>query len=85
VRIFLDTNVLASALATRGLCADLLHQLLLAHTLVISSEVLAELERVLFIKFGAPPEIVWARPSGCCGRMLSSYRTKPIGRFWPPR
>jgi predicted nucleic acid-binding protein len=60
VRLFLDTNVLASAVATRGLCADLVREVLLSHTLVVSAAVLAELGRVLSTKFGAPPEVVAA-------------------------
>jgi uncharacterized protein len=35
VRVFLDTNVLVSAFATRGLCADLLELVLLEHDLVL--------------------------------------------------
>jgi len=58
VRIFLDTNVWASALATRGLCADLLREVLSLHDLLISAEVRTELERVLLKKFHVPPRVV---------------------------
>jgi uncharacterized protein len=58
MRVFLDTNVLASAAATRGLCADLLREVLLAHHLVVSPPLLDELARVLVLKFGASPGIV---------------------------
>jgi len=34
VRVFLDTNVLASAFGTRGLCADVLHIILREHELI---------------------------------------------------
>lgn len=44
MRIFLDTNVLVAALATRGLCADLLRVVLREHQLVLSAQVLTELE-----------------------------------------
>jgi putative PIN family toxin of toxin-antitoxin system len=47
VKIFLDTNVLVSALTTRGLCAELFEAVLQSHELLISEPVLVELERVL--------------------------------------
>ena len=51
---FLDTNVLASAAATRGLCADVLREVLTSYELVTFAQVLNELERVLRTKFGIP-------------------------------
>jgi putative PIN family toxin of toxin-antitoxin system len=47
VRVFPDTNVLAAALATRGLCAELFEVMLQSHDLLTSREVLAELSRIL--------------------------------------
>jgi putative PIN family toxin of toxin-antitoxin system len=47
VRVFLDTNVLVSAFATRGLCADLFELVLLEHELVLGRQVLQELHRAL--------------------------------------
>jgi putative PIN family toxin of toxin-antitoxin system len=47
VRVFPDTNVLVSALATRGLCADLFQTILAGHDLVLGETVLLELERTL--------------------------------------
>ena len=58
MRVFLDTNVLASALATRGLCADLLQSVLAEHELIVGVPVLEELEDVLPRKFRLPAEIV---------------------------
>jgi putative PIN family toxin of toxin-antitoxin system len=58
VRIFLDTNVLASALTTRGLCADLLQSVLAEHELIIGVRVLEELDDILPRKFLLPAEIV---------------------------
>lgn len=58
MRVFLDTNVLVSAVATRGLCADVLREVLVSHQLVISSPLLAELKDVLGTKFGISREIV---------------------------
>jgi putative PIN family toxin of toxin-antitoxin system len=58
VRVFLDTNVLASAAATRGLCADVLREVLTSHELLISAQVLKELERVLATKFGVVHDLI---------------------------
>ncbi len=58
MRIFLDTNVLASAFATRGLCEDVLKETLLNHEIVISAPLLNELERVLTKKFKVPVSTV---------------------------
>lgn len=52
MRVFLDTNELIAAFATRGLCADVLRHVLAEHEFVTSDLVLAELERVLPKKFG---------------------------------
>lgn len=54
MRVFLDTNVLASAATTRGLCADVFRQVLVSHELLVSPAVLAELQPVLETKFGVP-------------------------------
>jgi putative PIN family toxin of toxin-antitoxin system len=55
LRVFLDTNVLASAFATRGVCADVLRVVLAEHTLVTGEVVLRELGRVLRKRIGLPP------------------------------
>ena len=60
MRIFLDTNVLVSAIATRGICADVLRVVIADHTLVVSETVLEELRRVLSTKLGVPAETVEA-------------------------
>ncbi len=44
MRVFLDTNVLVSAFAARGICADLLELVLLEHDLIIGRHVLGELD-----------------------------------------
>jgi putative PIN family toxin of toxin-antitoxin system len=56
VRIALDTNVIVSALATRGLCADLLVAVLVEHELVLGETDLAEVPRVLRDKLGVSVE-----------------------------
>lgn len=58
MRVFLDTNVLVSAVATRGLCADVLMEILLSHQLVLSTPLLAELQNTLYTKIGIPQEII---------------------------
>lgn len=58
MRVFLDTNVLVSAHATRGLCRDVLRLILAEHTLLSGEAVLGEVERVLTTKFRLPREVV---------------------------
>jgi uncharacterized protein len=56
VKVFLDTNVLVSAYAARGICADLV-RFILAELELLTGEVnLEELRRVLRDRFHAPPE-----------------------------
>jgi len=55
VRVFLDTNVLVSAFAARGLCADLLELVLLEHEFVMGRQVLDELNKALTAKLRLPP------------------------------
>lgn len=57
MRVFLDTNVLASAFATRGLCADVLRHVLAEHDLVVGEVVLVELRRVLRAKLRVPADV----------------------------
>ncbi len=58
MRVFLDTNVLASAFGTRGLCGDVLRLILAEHELIVGEVVAAKLQRVLKKKFGVPAPIV---------------------------
>ena len=58
MRVFLDTNVLVSAFATRGLCAELLRTILAEHQLVLGEAVLTELGRVLATKMKVPSQTV---------------------------
>ncbi len=57
MKVFLDTNVLASALTTRGLCAELFEVVLQSHELLTSDPVLRELERILPGKLGQSVEV----------------------------
>lgn len=47
MRVFLDTNVLVAAFATRGLCADVTRVVLAEHQLITGDVVLVELREVL--------------------------------------
>ena len=58
MRVFLDTNIIVSAFATRGLCADLFREILAAHTLVTSEYILSETQDVLARGFKVPEETV---------------------------
>lgn len=58
MKVFIDTNVLASAIATRGLCADIFREILRFHTPIISTDVIDELEEVLSGKFHVPHELI---------------------------
>ena len=53
MRIFLDTNVLVSALTARGLSADLVRAILTDHELLTGEVNLVELRRVLGRRFRA--------------------------------
>ncbi len=58
MKVFLDTNVLVSAVATRGICADILQVVVAEHELVLGETVLGELRRVLSEKLGLPADLV---------------------------
>lgn len=53
MKIFFDTNVLVSAYAARGICADLVRFVLSEHELLTGEVNLEELRRVLGEKLGA--------------------------------
>jgi len=58
VIVCFDTNVLMSAVATRGLCADIVNAALAEHQLIVGETVLAELRRVLRQKLRLPIVLV---------------------------
>lgn len=80
MRIFLDTNVLASALATRGLCADVLREVLAKHRLLTSDEVREELFRALSNKFGIPGRIVKELQLFLAREAVTVPAAKPAGK-----
>jgi putative PIN family toxin of toxin-antitoxin system len=58
VKICLDSNVLVSAFATRGLASDVLRVTLAEHELLVPAVVLAEVLRVLTDKLHVPTSVV---------------------------
>jgi len=54
VRVFFDTNVLVSAFASRGLCAEVLELVLLDHDLILGRNVVREFEKALRKKVKLP-------------------------------
>ena len=58
MRVFLDTNVIVSAVTTRGLGADVFRAVLAAHELVTCPKVLQEVRRILRMKFGVPEHFI---------------------------
>ena len=60
MRVFLDTNVLVAAFATRGLCADVLRDVLAEHELLVGEVVLIELRRALTRRLRLPATAIEA-------------------------
>lgn len=58
MRVVLDSNVLVSALATRGLCADVLRVTLAEHELIVFDVILEEVVRTLERKLRMPEPAV---------------------------
>jgi putative PIN family toxin of toxin-antitoxin system len=54
LKVFLDTNVLVAAFATRGLCADVFRLAATDHELLIGAPVLVEMRRILETKLRMP-------------------------------
>lgn len=58
MRVFLDTNVLVAAFATRGLCPDAMRAVLAAHQLIVGDVVVDELAEVLTRRIRLPAATV---------------------------
>ncbi len=58
MRVALDTNVLVAAVATRGLCADVVNLIMAEHELILGEAVLTELKRVLRKKMRVPAVVI---------------------------
>ncbi|HYA38698.1 MAG TPA: putative toxin-antitoxin system toxin component, PIN family [Candidatus Methylomirabilis sp.] len=84
--IFLDTNVLASAIATRGLCTELVEGIITNHELFICEQVLRELQRVLHQKFHLPRPVIqqYLGLLRAEGDVVAAPRTMPRLRIKDP-
>lgn len=78
MRVFLDTNVLVSAFASRGLCAEVLELVLLDHDLIVGQAVLRELRKALHDKVKLP-----ATRSAEIVDFVSSEATQVVGQATP--
>ncbi len=80
MKVFLDTNVLASSIATRGLCSELLESVIHEHELLTCQPVLRELERVLAQKFRLPEAVVagFLALLKAEGKVVESRKNPPI-------
>jgi len=58
MRVLLDTNVIISAVTTRGLCSDVFRAVLSDHDLVTCRKILHEIQRILRSKFSVPAELI---------------------------
>ena len=79
MRVFLDTNVLASAIATRGICADIFRTTLAEHQLLIGRAVLAELGPVLVRKFRVSPDLAQEMDRFLRSEAEVIERSSPLG------
>lgn len=58
MRVFLDTNVLVSGFATRGLSADVVRMVMADHELLTGEVVISEMSRILREKFNVSEQDV---------------------------
>jgi len=58
MKVFLDTPVIVSAAAVRGLCADVLREVLAYHELILSIPVIAELNTIFYNQLKLPDDII---------------------------
>jgi putative PIN family toxin of toxin-antitoxin system len=79
MRVFLDTNVIVSGFATRGLSSDVVRLLMAEHEFLTSEVVLEETCRVLTEKFGVPKN----RASEI-EALLRQYHVEPLPDSKPP-
>lgn len=77
MKIFLDTNVLVSAYATRGICSDLVRFVLAEHELLTGEVNLEELHRVLGERFHAPKKRLDAIESELRAEMVVPHPPEP--------
>jgi putative PIN family toxin of toxin-antitoxin system len=58
MRVLLDTNVIVSAVTTRGLCGDVFRAVLSDHDLVTCRKILHEVQRILRSKLSVPADVI---------------------------
>lgn len=78
MKVALDTNILVSAIATRGLCADIFNLVLAEHKLVVGTTVLSELKRVLRQKIRVPASIIKEVDALLCREAIIAGKTKAL-------
>ncbi len=76
--MFLDTNVLVSAFATRGLCSDVVALVVSEHEFLTAEIVLEEVGRVLRLKFKASQTVVREMEA-----FLRNFHVEPAPRELP--
>lgn len=75
MKVFLDTNVLVAAFATRGLCSDVFRVVAAEHELLVGEPVLVEMRRILETKLRMPEQ---ARNEAL--RVLRRYTKVPAAK-----
>lgn len=83
MRIMLDTNVLVSAVAFGGVCAEVLDIVLAAHDAVVAQDALRELERVLVEKIAIPLQRAHEAVAFVEGQATVVHTARPA--TWPQR
>lgn len=78
MKVFFDTNVLASAFGTRGLCTDLLQLIVQEHQFLTGEVVIAELREVLRKKFHTPTDSIAEAEN-----FLRDYHIEPLPQNLP--
>ena len=78
MKVYFDTNVLVSAFATRGLCADVIRLVLSEHELVTGEVNISELRRVLLKRFRVPKRTVDAIEDLLRGQTVIARPEEPL-------
>ena len=78
MKVCLDTNVVVSAVATRGLCGDLFQAILAEHELVLGETVLGELRTVLSRKMRVPRDTIHELEAHLRGHVVKAAAKRRI-------
>ncbi len=79
MRVFLDTNVLVAAFATRGLCADVVRAVLAEHELLTGEVNLTELHRVLRTRLKVSAQAIETIEELLRAQTVVARPRKPVG------